>query len=171
MIAVMFVLTGAICMILAIGAPMRNARRAFAVAAAICLVIVVVCGLASFRRAAQTAEPARAAAATHPVPSPAPKAAPIPPTVSDMSEDVGPFVFGFTLFWVFVFSLPVMFACLWAYGCWKIAKEKGFDPGIAALLGFFLGIIALVVYLARAPNPNRPPAREGPSGEDASTPI
>ncbi|MBO4370075.1 MAG: hypothetical protein J5808_01780 [Paludibacteraceae bacterium] len=44
-----------------------------------------------------------------------------------------------------IISLAIAIAC--CYGCYTIAKKNGRNPILAAILGFFFSIIALIIYL------------------------
>jgi RsiW-degrading membrane proteinase PrsW (M82 family) len=46
----------------------------------------------------------------------------------------------------FILVIGLGFAVLWAFVCRNIAKEKGKDEALAFVLGFFLGLIAVLYY-------------------------
>ncbi len=40
----------------------------------------------------------------------------------------------------------LVLAVLWAFLCYRLAKKKGREPGVAAMLGLLFGIFALIGY-------------------------
>ena len=40
----------------------------------------------------------------------------------------------------------LLLAVLWAFLCYRLAKKKGREPGVAAMLGLLFGIFALIGY-------------------------
>jgi hypothetical protein len=47
----------------------------------------------------------------------------------------------------------VALGVLWAFVCYRIAKRKGREPGVAAMLGLLFGIFAVIGYAAVKPKP------------------
>ena len=46
-----------------------------------------------------------------------------------------------------MFGIPyIVIGIICAYFCYKWAKKNGFSPILAAILGFFFSIIALIIY-------------------------
>lgn len=56
----------------------------------------------------------------------------------------------------------LLVAVAFAYGCYRTALNRGRDPRLWTVLGFFFGLIALAVLLVM-PNLNRPATAEGPT--------
>lgn len=49
----------------------------------------------------------------------------------------------------------VLLGVLWAFVCYRIAKQKGREPGVAAMLGLLFGIFAVIGYAVVKPKPSR----------------
>ena len=47
----------------------------------------------------------------------------------------------------------VALGVLWAFVCYRLAKRKGREPGVAAMLGLLFGIFAVIGYAAVKPRP------------------
>jgi hypothetical protein len=47
----------------------------------------------------------------------------------------------------------VALGVLWAFVCYRLAKQKGREPGVAAMLGLLFGIFAVIGYAAVKPKP------------------